>query len=100
VSPPAPLERERVGSDGEPTQLGPPRSVHRRRARAVRARRRRLLVLDLLLAVALALAAVAIAPGLAVVAIVAVLVLLTCGASLLYGRLRRWRAARRSPPRD
>lgn len=96
MSPLTPLEREHVWSERGRPQLEVSNSVRRRRASAARTRRRRLLAIDLGLGLGLALLALVLAPGLAILAIVAAAVLLTCGASLLYGRTRRHFVARRS----
>ncbi len=72
--------------------LGPPASIHRRRAEAARARRRRLLALDLGCGLALAAVALAIAPGLAIVGIAALIGLLACALSGGYAWMHRRRA--------
>jgi hypothetical protein len=55
-------------------------------------------VIDLVIALALALCAIALAPGLAIVAIAALLVLLVCGASVVYELRRGRRAAHQARP--
>lgn len=68
--------------------LGPSARILRRRQEAALARRRRLLRVDLGLALLLALLVLVLAPGLAISAIIALAALATCGAWVVFPRLR------------
>jgi hypothetical protein len=81
-------------------ELVVPATVRRRREHAAMVRRRQLLLIDMAAALVLAIVFIVVAPGLAIVAIGSLLVLLGCGASLLYGRVRAHAARRRSARRS